>query len=93
MFAHIAELADLLHRASFRDGLSNSIYAPAYSLHNLSPDVLEAYRQRHFTTDRLTLVGVGISHDDMIRHAALFRLPKATATYSRSKARFLACKR
>ena len=84
------ELVELLHRASFRDGLSNSVFAPAYNVHSLTSQVVEAFRARLFTADRLTLVGVGLPHDQMLQHAESFRLPKAHAPVTRPKSRFIA---
>ena len=60
-------LVDMIHQASFRSGLSNTLYAPRYNLGNIHADTLQQYRARNFTLDRLTLVGVGIKHDDMLR--------------------------
>jgi hypothetical protein len=81
----------LIHRAAFRNGLNNSLYAPRYNLHNLDAELLQAFRARTFTANRLTLVGVGIGHDDLIRHASVFRLPTDTAA-TRQAAKYLGSK-
>lgn len=82
-------LSDLIHRAAFRNGLSNSLYAPRASHHHLmSHDFLADFHARHYTSDRLTLIGTGISHDDMLRHAEFFRLPKGTAPLAREQAKY-----
>jgi ubiquinol-cytochrome c reductase core subunit 2 len=83
---------ELIHRAAFRNGLANSLYAPRYNVHGLTSELLQAFRQRNFTANRLTLVGVGISHDDLIRRAAVFRLPAAAAnTAARQATKYLGC--
>jgi ubiquinol-cytochrome c reductase core subunit 2 len=82
-------LVDLTHRASFSGGLANSLYAPRYNAGNLDSDVLQEFRRRNFTANRLTLVGVGINHEDLLRHAEFFRLPGPAADFSREKTRFL----
>lgn len=83
------QLVDLIHRASFANGLSNSLYAPRYNAGNLNSELLQAFRARTFTADRLTLIGVGIQHDDFLRYAEFFRLPSSATDASRIKSRFL----
>jgi ubiquinol-cytochrome c reductase core subunit 2 len=83
-------IVELTHRAAFRNALSNSLYAPRYNLHNLNSELLHEFRNRNFTSNRLTLVGVGIKHDDLVRQANLFRLPNASNT-QRQQARYLGC--
>lgn len=88
------QLVDLIHRASFANGLSNSLYAPRYNASNLNSELLQTFRARTFTADRLTLIGVGIQHDDLLRYAEFFRLPAsasatADASAGRVRSRFL----
>lgn len=83
------QLADLIHRASFADGLSNSLFAPRYNAGNLNGEVLEQFRRRTFTSDRLTIVGLGLRHDDLLRYAEFFRLPAAETSLVRADSRFL----
>lgn len=80
-------LSDLIHRASFRDGLGNSLYAPRFNATSIDSDLLQSFRHKHFTNDRVTLVGLGIRHDDILRSAELVRLEKG-ANYSRPKSKF-----
>jgi hypothetical protein len=84
-------LVELAHQASFASGLANSLYAPRFNT-GLDGDALQDFRRRTFTANRLTLVGVGIRHDDLLRHAEFFRLPGPAADFSRDKSRFLPCK-
>ena len=87
------KLVDMLHSASFRSGLSNTLFTPRYNLHNMTGDTLKSFRSRNFTLNRLTLVGVGIKHDDLIRYAEFFRLPSQAENTARQQAKFLGSKR
>ena len=71
-------VVDLIHRAAFRNALSNPLYAPRYNLHHLNSETLQGFRTRNFAANRLTLVGLGVKHEDLVRHANLFRLPNST---------------
>jgi len=82
------KLVDLIHSASFRTGLSNTLFAPRYNLHNLTPDKLRGFREKNFTLNRLSIIGVGVKHDDLIRHAEFFRLSKAEGS-TRTPSKFL----
>ncbi|CAF0830809.1 unnamed protein product [Brachionus calyciflorus] len=80
-------IVDLIHRAAFKNALSNPLYAPRYNLGNLSSELLEDFRRTNFTANRLTLVGLGINHDDLIRYADQFRLPTGQSA-SRQQAKY-----
>ncbi|XP_073447151.1 cytochrome b-c1 complex subunit 2, mitochondrial [Aquarana catesbeiana] len=51
-----------LHVAAYRNGLSNSLFCPDYRIGKVSPDELQQYVQNHFTSARMALVGLGVSH-------------------------------
>ncbi|KAM5152898.1 cytochrome b-c1 complex subunit 2, mitochondrial [Mantella aurantiaca] len=51
-----------LHAAAYRNGLSNSLFCPDYRIGKVSPDELQQYVQNHFTSARMALVGLGVSH-------------------------------
>lgn len=80
----------MIHKASFKNSLSNSIYAPKFNIGNLNSELLLDFRQKNFTSNRLTLVGLGIQHDDLIRFADQFRLP--TGNQARPQAQYYSCK-
>lgn len=80
-------LADLIHRASFAGGLGNPLYAPRFNASNIDGELLHAFRSKHFTNSRCTLVGVGIQHDNILRSAELVRLSQGAAL-SRPKSKF-----
>lgn len=83
------KLVDLIHRAAFRNGLSRSLYAPRYNLGNIDSDLLASFRGKHFTANNLTLVGTGVGHEDLVSFSDLFRLPEASAGYTREQAKYL----
>lgn len=51
-----------LHAAAYRNALSNSLFCPDYRIGKVSPDELQQYVQNHFTSARMALVGLGVSH-------------------------------
>lgn len=82
-------LVDLIHKASFRSGLSRSLVAPRYNLHHLDSETLSNFRQKFFTSDRLSLIGVGVNHDELLRYHEHFGLPAGSANNAREKSKFL----
>ena len=83
----------MIHRAAFRSGLSQSLYAPRYNVHHLDSNLLQNFRARTFTSNRLTLAGLGVQHEDLVRFADLFRLPQVAATFARQPSKFVSCKK
>ncbi|XP_077131168.1 cytochrome b-c1 complex subunit 2, mitochondrial [Ranitomeya variabilis] len=51
-----------LHAASYRNTLANSLFCPDYRIGKVSPDELHQFVQNHFTSARMALVGLGVSH-------------------------------
>lgn len=82
-------LSDLIHRASYKSGLSNSLYAPRFNLHELNSELLEEFRLQNFTSNRLVLVGLGLPHDQLLRYSDLFRLPASTTNLTRKPTKFI----
>ncbi|RNA42134.1 cytochrome b-c1 complex subunit mitochondrial [Brachionus plicatilis] len=86
------KIVEMIHKASFKNALSNSLYAPRFNVANLKSELLSDFREKNFTSNRLTLVGLGMQHDDLIRYADQFRLPsgspsRQTAQYHSSELR------
>jgi predicted Zn-dependent peptidase len=73
----------LIHRAAYKNGLSRSLYAPKDHVNNLNGDLLSEFRAKHFNTDRIMLIGTGISHENLIRHGKYFRLQKSEKPFTR----------
>jgi ubiquinol-cytochrome c reductase core subunit 2 len=82
-------VVELIHKAAFKHGLAKSLYVPKYAMGNVTGDLLESYRARNVTSDRLTLVGTGMQHDELVKFSDLFRLPEASAEFSRTQSTYL----
>ncbi len=57
---------DILHKAAYRDGLGNSLYSPAYRVGSHTPDMLREFVKKHFDTNNVSIVGVGINHEELM---------------------------
>lgn len=51
---------DLLHKAAFRTGLGNSLFAPKFQIGKISTESLQHYVSTNFTTGRGAVVGLGL---------------------------------
>ncbi|KAM4698777.1 cytochrome b-c1 complex subunit 2, mitochondrial [Rhinophrynus dorsalis] len=51
-----------LHAAAYRNTLANSLYCPDYRIGKVTSDELHQFVQNHFTSSRMALVGLGVSH-------------------------------
>ncbi|XP_053132363.1 cytochrome b-c1 complex subunit 2, mitochondrial [Hemicordylus capensis] len=58
-------LLENLHAAAYRNALSNSLYCPDYMVGNLTSEQLHQFVQNNFTSARMALVGLGVSHSDL----------------------------
>lgn len=78
----LAELAtDLLHRAAYREGLGNSLYAPKYMLGKYNPAMMREFHEKYYTIERSVLVGIDIEHEKLVALGENLCLPKGkTAT-------------
>jgi len=63
-------VTEALHKAAYRKGLGNSLFAPLYKIASLSTDDLSAFISNNFTTSRMAVVGVAVDHDDLVRYAS-----------------------
>ncbi|GIX86356.1 cytochrome b-c1 complex subunit 2, mitochondrial [Caerostris darwini] len=60
-----AVLMEALHKASFRGGLSNSLYSESFMIGKHTSEMLHDYVKNHFTASKTAVVGLGVSHDDL----------------------------
>ncbi|KAM6155212.1 cytochrome b-c1 complex subunit 2, mitochondrial [Rhynchocyon petersi] len=51
-----------LHAAAYRNALANSLYCPDYRIGKVASEELHFYVQNHFTSARMALIGLGVSH-------------------------------
>lgn len=66
---------ELLHKAAYREGLGNSLYSPAHMVGKHGPILLDAFHQKHFTTDRACLFAVGgVPHNHLVKLAESLNL-------------------
>jgi len=80
-----ATCTELLHRAAFRSGLGNSLYCPAHLVGTHKTDALKQFVTKTFTAGRAAVVGVGIPHTTLTKHADMLSLeagpgPSSVAT-------------
>lgn len=58
-----AVLMEALHKASFRGGLSNSLYCPSFMIGKHSSEDLHNFVNENFAASRTSVVGLGVNHD------------------------------
>ena len=72
-----------LHQAAYRDGLGRSLFMPAHTVGSHTSDVMSAFVQAHYTPANMTIVGVGVDHEEFVyklQHGFGFtREPSGTA--------------
>ncbi|XP_076997695.1 cytochrome b-c1 complex subunit 2, mitochondrial [Tamandua tetradactyla] len=51
-----------LHAAAYQNALANSLYCPDYRIGKVTPEQLHYYIQNYFTSARMALIGLGVSH-------------------------------
>ena len=61
------QIHELLHQIAFRHGLGNPLYASADALHALKRSDLKEFAAKNFTADRITIVGTGIAHGELVK--------------------------
>ncbi|KAF7465950.1 Hypothetical predicted protein [Marmota monax] len=57
-----ARLIENLHAAAYRNALANSLYCPDYRIGKVTSEELHHFVQNHFTSTRMALIGLGVSH-------------------------------
>ncbi|XP_004447430.1 cytochrome b-c1 complex subunit 2, mitochondrial [Dasypus novemcinctus] len=51
-----------LHAAAYQNALANSLYCPDYRIGKVTSEELHYYIQNNFTSARMALIGLGVSH-------------------------------
>ncbi|KAJ7305850.1 hypothetical protein JRQ81_010216 [Phrynocephalus forsythii] len=54
-----------LHAAAYRNSLANSLFCPDYMVGKITSEQLHHFVQSNFTSSRMALVGLGVSHADL----------------------------
>ncbi|CAK6445065.1 unnamed protein product [Pipistrellus nathusii] len=83
-----ARIIENLHAAAYRNALANSLYCPDYRIGKVTPDELHQYVQNHFTSARMALVGLGVSHAVLKQVAERFLNMRGGLGLSGAKARY-----
>ncbi|XP_061701238.1 cytochrome b-c1 complex subunit 2, mitochondrial [Syngnathoides biaculeatus] len=65
-------VVEKLHEAAYKNALCNSLYCPDYMVGKVSPQQLHSFVDDHFTTGRMAVVGLGVSHSDLKQLAERF---------------------
>ncbi|KAM6423922.1 cytochrome b-c1 complex subunit 2, mitochondrial [Liasis olivaceus] len=60
-----AHVLENLHAAAYRNALANSLYCPDFMIGKITSEQLHQYVQNNFTSARMALVGLGVSHADL----------------------------
>lgn len=81
---HEEVVLDYLHHAGFRNcSLGRTILGPAENIRSFTSDHLKNYMKKHYTTDRMVIVGAGdIDHNQLVKWTEkLFNsIPQSTDT-------------
>nr|KAF6294945.1 ubiquinol-cytochrome c reductase core protein 2 [Pipistrellus kuhlii] len=83
-----ARIIENLHAAAYRNALANSLYCPDYRIGKVTPEELHQYVQNHFTSARMALVGLGVSHAVLKQVAERFLNMRGGLGLSGAKARY-----
>lgn len=60
------QLADCLHRAAFRGGLSNSLHLKSFNIGKHSHEDLVNFTKNYFTSTNAVVVGLGVDHEQFV---------------------------
>lgn len=74
------KIVELLHQAAYKSALNRSLFANEASFGRVTADRLAEFREKNFTADRLSLIGIGVKHDYLIRAAEKYRFTSGSST-------------
>uniref|UniRef100_A0A8D0GJI7 Ubiquinol-cytochrome c reductase core protein 2 n=1 Tax=Sphenodon punctatus TaxID=8508 RepID=A0A8D0GJI7_SPHPU len=77
-----------LHAAAYRNALANPLYCPDYMIGKLTSEQLHQFVQNNFTSARMALVGLGVSHSDLKQVGEQFLNIRSGAGSSGAKASY-----
>ena len=83
-------LIELLHKASFSAGLSNSLFSPSFMLGKHDHAMLSAYVDQHFVTKNMAVVGVGVELASLVNFVEKTFDFRTTAAPAAAKPKFVA---
>jgi len=80
------QLTDLIHSAAFKDNtLGLPKLCPEENIDLLNPDILQHYLHRYYRPDRITIAGVNVNHDELVKHCDKYFNTKAPSWLSNEK--------
>lgn len=83
-----AHIIENLHATAYRNALANSLYCPDYRIGKVTPDELHDFVQNHFTSARMALIGLGVSHPVLKQVAEQFLNIRGGLGLSGAKAKY-----
>lgn len=69
---------ELLHQASYREGLGNSIYSPEFMVGQHGPAMLTEFQNKNYTSDRVFVIGLDVDHDQALKCGEALGLSKGS---------------
>ncbi|XP_005177966.1 mitochondrial-processing peptidase subunit alpha [Musca domestica] len=71
-------LMDMIHAAAYRENtLGLPKLCPPQNLDSINRDVLMNYLKYHHTPERMVIAGVGVNHDELVRHVEQYFIENA----------------
>uniref|UniRef100_A0A2K5EQK1 Peptidase M16 N-terminal domain-containing protein n=1 Tax=Aotus nancymaae TaxID=37293 RepID=A0A2K5EQK1_AOTNA len=77
-----------LHAAAYWNALANPLYCPDYRIGKVTPEELHYLIQNHFTSARMALIGLGVSHPVLKQVAEQFLNMRGGLGLSGPKAKY-----
>uniref|UniRef100_A0A2R8NEG6 Cytochrome b-c1 complex subunit 2, mitochondrial n=1 Tax=Callithrix jacchus TaxID=9483 RepID=A0A2R8NEG6_CALJA len=74
--------------AAYRNALANPLYCPDYRIGKVTPEELHYFVQNHFTSARMALIGLGVSHPVLKQVAEQFLNMRGGLGLSGAKAKY-----
>ncbi|XP_042545742.1 cytochrome b-c1 complex subunit 2, mitochondrial [Dipodomys spectabilis] len=84
-----ARVIENLHAIAYKNALGNSLYCPDYRIGKVTSEELHFFVQNHFTSARMALIGIGVSHPILKQVAEQFLNMRGGLGLSIPKAKYL----
>lgn len=78
---------ELLHKASFKTGLGNSIFCPSHQVGKISSETLQHFVNNLFTASRASVSATGIAHNTILGFAQNLKLGSSEGSDAKSQYR------
>lgn len=83
-----AHVIENLHAAAYKNALANPLYCPDYRIGKITSEELHFFVQNHFTSARMALIGLGVSHPVLKQVAEQFLNMRGGLGLSGAKAQY-----